>query len=108
VPNSTPFVKDAFHDYVICGRRDAINPEQIGTKCAAHFDMTIEPRETRQVYLRLWSADLGPERFFGKEFETVFAERQHEADEFYNEITASTRSRAQKCHTSGLRWTFME
>jgi hypothetical protein len=51
--------------------------------------MTIEPRETRQVYLRLWSADLGPERFFGKEFETVFAERQHEADEFYNEITAS-------------------
>jgi hypothetical protein len=89
VPNSTPFVKDAFHDYVICGRRDAINPEQIGTKCAAHFDMTIEPRETRQVHLRLWSADLGPERFFGKEFETVFAERQYEADEFYNEITAS-------------------
>ena len=32
VPNSTPFVKDAFHDYVITGRRDAVSSERVGSK----------------------------------------------------------------------------
>ena len=34
VLNPTPFVKDAFHDYVVAGRRDAVNGEHVGTKCA--------------------------------------------------------------------------
>jgi Glycosyl hydrolase family 63 C-terminal domain len=86
VPNPTTSVKDAFHDYVIGGRHDAVNAEHSGTKCAPHFDLMIQPGETRQLRLRLLSADTEPERSFGKAFDTVFAERQREADEFYAEI----------------------
>src|ERR1700730_10317102 len=36
IPNGTPHVKDSFHEYVIRGRHDAVNP-QTGTKTAAYY-----------------------------------------------------------------------
>jgi hypothetical protein len=33
-PNASPYVKDAFHDYLIHGRKDAVNPNRTGTKFA--------------------------------------------------------------------------
>ena len=37
-PNATPYVKDAFHDYVDrTAARDAVNPSGVGTKAAAHY-----------------------------------------------------------------------
>jgi hypothetical protein len=89
VPNPTPFVKDAFHDYVISKRRDAVNSKQVGSKCAPHFELTIQPGETRQLRLRLAPADSAPEGFFGKAFDILFADRQREADEFYTQIAPS-------------------
>ncbi|MGH9680403.1 MAG: MGH1-like glycoside hydrolase domain-containing protein, partial [Candidatus Acidiferrales bacterium] len=35
-PNLSPYVKDSFHDYVVHGVKEAVNPAQTGTKCAAH------------------------------------------------------------------------
>jgi hypothetical protein len=86
-PNPTSFVKDAFHEYVIAGRRDAVNYEYLGTKCAPHFELMIQPGETRQLRLRLVSAATAPELFFGKAFDSVFAERQREADAFSAETS---------------------
>src|SRR3974390_2228770 len=31
-PNACPYVKDAFHEYVIRGKREAVNPDKSGTK----------------------------------------------------------------------------
>jgi hypothetical protein len=89
-PNPTPFVKDAFHNYVVAGQRDAVNSEQVGTKCAPHFRQSIEPGETAQFRLRLVSATTTYEQWFGKTFDSLFAERQREADEFYDQILPST------------------
>ena len=36
-PNQSPYVKDAFHRYLIEGQSDAINPAAEGTKAAAHY-----------------------------------------------------------------------
>src|SRR5262245_16144168 len=36
-PQYTPYVKDAFHEYVVRGRQGAVNPNQYGTKAAAHY-----------------------------------------------------------------------
>ena len=36
-PNRTPYVKDGINDYIVHGRPDAVNPEQTGTKAAAHY-----------------------------------------------------------------------
>ena len=36
--NPSPYVKDAFHEYVIAGKKEAVNPAKMGTKAAAHCD----------------------------------------------------------------------
>ena len=40
-PNPTPFVQDAFHEYVVNGRGEAVNPGRTGTKAAAHHVLDI-------------------------------------------------------------------
>lgn len=36
--NKQPYVKDAFHRYIVDGEKEAINPANVGTKCAAWFN----------------------------------------------------------------------
>jgi hypothetical protein len=83
--NASPYVKDAFHEAVVAGRAAAVNPARVGTKCAAHYRIDLAPGEARVLRLRL-SADgekLGPR--FGRGFAAVLADRQSEADLFYEE-----------------------
>ena len=35
-PNRQPFVKDGINDFIVDGRTEAVNPERVGTKAAAH------------------------------------------------------------------------
>ncbi len=51
--NRTPFVKDAFHRYLINGERAAVNPEMKGTKAAGHFASEIPPGKSWTIRLRL-------------------------------------------------------
>ena len=37
VPNAGPFVKDAFHEAIVGGRADKVNPGRRGSKAAAHY-----------------------------------------------------------------------
>ena len=57
VANLQPYVKDAFHEYIIHGAREAVNPEQQGTKAAAHYILHLNPGETATVRLRLAPAE---------------------------------------------------
>ncbi|MDQ6653995.1 MAG: glucosidase [Acidobacteriota bacterium] len=82
--DTSPYVKDAFHNYIIHGKQDAVNPEQTGTKAAAHYSLTIGPAESATLRLRLTNQEIkGNPKMFGNEFEQVFATRQQEADDFY-------------------------
>ena len=40
-PNASPYVKDGINDYVVAGRQDAVNPNQTGTKAAAHYQLDV-------------------------------------------------------------------
>src|SRR5436305_6747866 len=51
--NGQLFVKDAFDEYVVHGRADAVNPQNVGTKFAAHYLLEIEPGKSEVVRLRL-------------------------------------------------------
>src|SRR4029079_17192908 len=53
VANPTPYVKDAFHEYVVHGRREAVNPARTGTKAAALYRLAIPPGDSRVLRLRL-------------------------------------------------------
>ena len=39
--NSSPFVKDGFHNYLIAGDGGSVNPARIGTKAAAHYALEV-------------------------------------------------------------------
>src|SRR5688572_18181558 len=45
--------KDAFNDYVIAGNKEAVNPQQTGTKAAAHFEMPVAAKGAVTIRLRL-------------------------------------------------------
>ena len=52
-PNPTPYVKDAFHRFVISGERDAVNPGKAGTKAAARYVLDVPAGGCQVVELRL-------------------------------------------------------
>jgi hypothetical protein len=92
-PNRTHYVKDGINDFIVHGRRDGVNPERLGTKASASYQLTIGPGESHVIRLRLCDVPLiaaadgsssqGP---FGAEFDTALAARQREADIFYSSI----------------------
>ena len=84
--NGTAFTKDAFHEYVVRGRTDAVNPAQVGTKFAPHYVLEIESGESRFVRLRLSAEAEATQDKFGA-FEKIFAQRINEANEFYDTIS---------------------
>ena len=89
-PNASPWVKDAIDSYIVHGKKDAVNPAQIGTKVAAHYQVTVEAGKSAEIRLRLSSADLaalapGP---FGRDFDAMVQTRRQEADRFYASITS--------------------
>ena len=52
-PLKQPFVKGAFHRYLIDNQIDAVNPDQTGSKAALHLQRCLEPGEVWLVDLRL-------------------------------------------------------
>src|SRR5439155_1082539 len=78
-PNPSPWVKDAFHDYVVHGRADAVNPEGVGTKAACHYRLEIPAGGAVTLQLRL-TADA---EAAGPDPSRVFTDRIREADAFY-------------------------
>ncbi len=83
VENVGPYVKDAFDDYVVHGRTDAVNPKRNGTKVTAHRVLSLAPGETKVMRLRLYAQAETPKEVFGETFAKVFERRRAESDAFY-------------------------
>jgi hypothetical protein len=65
-----------------------VNPDQHGTKVAAHYRATIGAGQSAVIRLRLSSGLPDAKRqSFGKAFDAIFADRLREADEFYRSVT---------------------
>ena len=88
-PNGSPFVKDAFHQYVVSGRRDAVSPHHTGTKAAAHYTLDVPARGSQTIRVRLAAADVPHTT---RNSDQVFTERIADADEFYARITPRSLS----------------
>ncbi len=105
-PNPTPYVKDAFHEYVIAGNKDAVNPAKSGTKAAAHYVLDVPAGQSKVVRLRL-SAKPTANAF--TTFDKVFAARLADADEFYHRITPANLNederRVHRQALAGMLWT---
>ena len=92
-PNPSPFVKDAFDNYLVHGRNAAVNPARTGTKAAAYYRLSIPAGGSQVVRLRLRatteSAPSGP---FDSDFDRTFATRIREGNEFYDSIMPKSLS----------------
>src|SRR5262249_19192678 len=101
------FVKDAFHDYLIGGRLDAVNRAGTGTKAAAHYSLNAPAGASQSIRLRLVAGPIGDA--FGPGFDRAFASRIAEADEFYDcvapkELNEDQR-RVHRQALAGMLWT---
>ena len=89
--NPTPYVKDGINDYVVHGKKRAVNPERRGTKAAAHYQITVPAGGAETLRLRLRHAASAPAATAGSDacgadFGTTLAERRREADAFYASV----------------------
>ena len=91
--NSSPYVKDGFHEYVVSGNANAVNPEKSGTKAAAHYVLNVAAGGSQVVRLRLSNK---PRADTFAKFDQIFAERLAEANEFYDRITPKNLSEDEK------------
>ncbi len=78
------YCKDGINDYVVDGVREAVNPEQVGTKASARYLLEVPAGSSATVRLRL--TDTPPESGLGADFDRLFRDRVREADEFYAEV----------------------
>ncbi|HEX6984275.1 MAG TPA: glucosidase, partial [Planctomycetaceae bacterium] len=72
VPNGPGGVKDAFHEYVVHGRTDAVNGCRTGTKAAALYVLDVPAGGEAVVRLRLTAEAEAPAAAFGRGFERTF------------------------------------
>jgi hypothetical protein len=115
-PNTTRYVKDAFHSY-LNGNKDAVNPEAVGSKAAAHYTPNVGPGESKEIRLRLVKTSPvvtsrsipTTQEQFGSWFDGVMKARQQEADEFYEAITPThlneDQARIMRQALAGMLWT---
>jgi hypothetical protein len=111
-PNASPYVKDGINNYFVHGQHNAVNPEQTGTKVAAHYRLKVGPGQSATVRVRLSgqaATTSGPKAVaFGANFDEIMSARQHEADEFYTSITPPSASedeaRVMRQALAGLLW----
>jgi hypothetical protein len=106
--NASPYVKDGINNFVVNGKEDAVNPQQTGTKVAAHYRLSVGAGENATIRLRL--SDLPPaamkEPF--KSFSQIMQLRQREADDFYRVITPQRvnedEARVMRQALAGMLW----
>src|SRR5271166_2019959 len=84
-PNRTQYVKDGINNYVVAGKQDAIDPNETGTKTAAHYQVEVGAGATSAICLRL--TDSASDAPLGDRFEEIVEQRRREADAFYQAIT---------------------
>jgi len=108
--NKQPYVKDAFHRWIVDEEKGAVNPRGHGTKCAAWYSFAgengIPPGECAVVRFRL------SKRFDGylneELLDDIIEQRRQEADEFYWRISplpmADDLRNIQRQALSGMLW----
>jgi hypothetical protein len=101
--NPSPYVKDAFHEFIVRGDREAVNPAGNGTKAAAHYRFIVPPGESAVIRLRLAKTDAAPVTF-----DRIFDRRRREADEYYAGIIPARLSddgrRVMRQALAGMLW----
>jgi hypothetical protein len=77
--------KDAFHEYVVGGRADAVNPARAGTKSAVYRRLLVPAGGSASMRMRLAPALMDDAL---ADFDATLASRRRECDEYYGAMQA--------------------
>ncbi len=106
-PDGPRYVKDSINDYIVHGDKEAVNPDHIGSKAAAHYVVNLASGEGVTIKLCFTNRESG-HSLLQAEYDQVFKQRQKEADEFYNSLAPASVSedarRVQRQAFAGLLW----
>jgi hypothetical protein len=108
-PNESAYVKDGINDYIVQGKLEAVNPEKVGTKSAAHYILDVPGGGLQVVQLRLTDTHLAPGTDPFSNFDSMMQARQQEADTFYQSMTPANTSddvaNVMRQAFAGMLWT---
>jgi hypothetical protein len=98
--------KDAFHDYVINGRAEAVNTAGQGTKTAGLYRRTVPARGNIVIRARLRAGEHHPDALI--DLDDIFSSRIAETDAFYadlqKDIADEDMRRIQRQAFAGMLW----
>ena len=99
------YFKDAFHERLIGGRNDAINPVNTGSKLGLHHAFEVPAGGSCSVRIRL-SKSVPGEPF--TDFDAVMTQRRADADEYYGHqqahIASADKRAVQRQAFAGMIW----
>ena len=101
MPHAGGFYKDAFHEYVVNGRHEAVNAHRTGTKACGLYVCDIPAQGSFEIRLRL-SNTLQP-----IEYQSLFLQRIAETEEFYsfsNKSLSAEGRAVQRQAFAGMLW----
>jgi hypothetical protein len=90
------YFKDGINEYVVHGKKEAINPKNNGTKASAIYTITIPAGKSVTVRMRLYDEKEAPKGKAFADFDEIFADRIQEADDFYDAHVPMNLSDAEK------------
>jgi hypothetical protein len=108
-PNQQPYCKDGINNYIVGGDKNAVNPDQQGTKAAVHYHLTVPAKGSQTIQLRL--TDQSADRLQDplEDASYTFDLRQMEADAFYDSITPEALNKDEalvmRQALAGMLWT---
>lgn len=104
-PNSSPYVKDAFHRMIVDGEAKAVNPNQTGTKACLDYKFDVPVGSSVVLRLRLSPDHLKTPLH---DVDEIIRQRHAEADEFYAAIqppkATDDEKLVQRQAFAGLLW----
>ncbi|MGA9024543.1 MAG: hypothetical protein WB440_00670 [Steroidobacteraceae bacterium] len=99
------FFKDAFHERIVGGHPQAVNPANRGTKAGIWHQASVSPHAPAQFRLRLSRRAIDAPF---ADFDAVFERRRGQADEFYadlqKELVSADARLVQRQAFAGLIW----
>ena len=106
--NITPYTKDAFNEFLVHKKKEAVNPKNSGSKFGAYYHLHFKPHETKTIKLHLYAKEEAPAEPFGEEFDHTFSLRKKECDDFYaekisQELSPERKSISRQAY-AGLLW----
>ncbi len=110
-PLRQPYVKDAFHRYLIEGQTDAVNPSGEGSKAALHLQRRLESGEVWQVNLRLCRHDhhgaKAPDPMESSQVDAVLSQRRQDWEDHLQWVAPGLETEDRAIHAAaaaGLFW----